>query len=300
MKILITGANGFLGQHLTLFLCEKGFDVIASGRGENRIPRQFPFFFESFDLADIVTLNEIVLKHQPDVIIHNAAMSKPDECENDKQKCLLQNVETTRYLINAGRLFQPHFIYISTDFIFGENGPHAEEEKPEPLNFYGESKLMSEQLVKSSGLSYAIVRPVFMYGPVWEGLRPSFLHWVKSSLEQGRQIKVVRDQQRTPTYVYDICKGIYQIIQQKSTGSFHLAGKDILSPYQMAVSVAEEMELNKALIENVTSETFPEPVKRAKRSGLLIDKSKKVLGYDPVSFSDGVRLTFLLPNQNLT
>jgi dTDP-4-dehydrorhamnose reductase len=123
-------------------------------------------------------------------------------------------------------------------------------------------------------------------------LRPSFLHWVKNSLEQNRPIKVVSDQLRTPTFVYDICKGIASIIAGHKTGVYHLAGKDILSPYQMAVSTARTLGLDAGLIENVTSATFPEPVKRAARSGLKINRAMAELGYQPVSFEEGVQQTF--------
>ena len=105
-------------------------------------------------------------------------------------------------------------------------------------------------------------------------------------------IKVVTDQQRTPTFVNDICDGIFAIIDKKVVGIFHLAGKDIISPYAMAVTVAAVLGLDASLIEPVTSETFIEPVKRAKKSGLKIDKARKILGYNPVSFEEGVRLSF--------
>lgn len=232
---------------------------------------------------------------QPQIVIHAAAMSKPDECQNNKEDCLLQNVEATKFLLRSLKSIQPiepHFIYISTDFIFGENGPHSEEDIAAPLNFYGETKLLAEQLVMKSGLMYAIIRPVFIYGPVLQNMRPSFLHWVKNNLEQNKTIKVVSDQQRTPTFVLDICKGIEIIITQKKQGIYHLAGADLLSPYQMAITVANFLKLNAALIENVTSDTFTEPVQRAKRSGLKIDKARKLLGYEPVSFEEGLKLTF--------
>lgn len=291
--VFITGANGFLGQYLTRYLASEDFTVIASGRGICRIPEKEKFLYTELDLINKEVVDLCLQVHHPDVIIHAAAMSKPDECNLNKELCLLHNVEATKYLLDASQSFSPQFIYTSTDFIFGEDGPHSEDEMPGPLNFYGESKLMAESLVKQSGLHYNIVRPVFIYGPVWEGMRPSFLHWVKNNLQEQKKIKVVNDQHRTPTYVYDICKGIEAIIQQKASDDFHLAGKDILSPYQMAVSVADVLGLDKSLIESVSSETFPEPVKRAKRSGLKIDKAIKELSYQPVSFEEGVRLTFM-------
>ncbi len=161
-----------------------------------------------------------------------------------------------------------------------------------PLNFYGQSKLLAEQLVNESRKKTTIVRPVFIYGKVWEGIRPGFLQWVKNNLEQGKSIKVVSDQWRTPTYVKNICNGVEKIISKQATGIYHLAGKDIVSPYEMAVKAAQALRLNDSLIEKVTAETFPEPVKRAKRSGLLIAKAQRDLGYEPVSLDEGIRLTF--------
>ncbi|QEC66283.1 SDR family oxidoreductase [Panacibacter ginsenosidivorans] len=294
MKILITGANGFLGQHLTLFLAEKGYNIIACSRGACRIPERFHFEYFPVELTDKIAVNALVRNISPGIIIHTAANSKPDDCHINREACLQQNVEATKNLLQSLKAVstKAKFIYISTDFIFGENGPHSEDATTDPLNFYGESKLMAEQCVKESGLSYAIVRPVFIYGPVWDGVRHTFLQWVKNSLEHGKAIKVVSDQTRTPTFVKDICKGIKAIIDSEQTGDFHLAGKDLLSPYDMAIAVASFLNLNAALIENVTSESFKEPVQRAKRSGLRIDKAKQLLQYDPVDFAKGVELTF--------
>ena len=292
--MLITGANGFLGQHLTLYLADKGYDIYACSRGESRIPSKVPYTYFPVDLTDSPAVAQLVAAVKPDVLVHTAANSKPDDCHINRESCLLQNVEATKYLLQALKEHTPgaKFIYVSTDFVFGENGPHAEDDEKGPLNFYGESKLLAEQAVQSSGLAYAVVRPVFIYGPVWNGVRSTFLHWVKNNLQQGKAIKVVSDQLRTPTFVTDICKGIEAIVTLQQQGVFHLAGKDLLSPYNMAVDVASFLHLDAALIENVTSETFIEPVQRAKRSGLSIAKAKQLLQYDPVDFATGVALTF--------
>ena len=281
-----------MGQHLTAFFAGKGFTVMGVSRGQRRIPEKINIIYQESELTSVSNLRNLFENFQPAVIIHTAAMSKPDECDALKEQCLLNNVKATGHLVQLAKELQAHFIQISTDFIFGENGPHAEEAIPNPLNFYGQSKLMAEELVMDSGLPFTIIRPVFIYGKLWEGMRPSFLHWVKQNLEQGKKIKVVTDQVRTPTYVEDICRGIETVAQKKITGKYHLAGKDSLSPYQMALTVAEVLRLNQSLIEPVTADTFPETVIRAKKSGLLIHKAQKELGYEPVSFTEGVRLTF--------
>lgn len=292
VKVLVTGSNGFLGQHLSVYLSTKGYKIIATGKGNCRIKKEHEFDYVDIDFSNQFKVEILLDTYKPNIVIHNAAMSKPDECENDKAACLLNNVETTKYIVDTVNKIGGKIIYVSTDFIFGENGPHDVDASPQPLNFYGESKLLAEQYVVSKANDWAIVRPVFIYGEVWDGMRPSFLHWVKNNVENNKPIKVVNDQLRTPTYVLDICKGIEAIIEQNKQGAFHLAGKDILSPYQMALTVCDYLGLNKELIISVTSETFPEPVKRAKRSGLKIEHSIQELQYNPVTFKEGVALTF--------
>ncbi len=295
MRIIITGSNGFLGQHLVNFLSQRQFEVFALSRGPNQNSITQGLKYYSLDLTNNDdAVKEAIEAIKPHVIIHNAAMSKPDTCHNFRDECLLHNVTATQYLLDASQIIKPYFLYVSTDFIFGENGPHSEDTVPQPLNFYGESKLKAEQLVKESSLDYGIMRPVFIYGPCYENMRPTFLHWVKTNLEQGKEIKVVSDQIRTPTFVNDICKGIETMIIKRFIGAIHLAGKDIISPYEMALSVAKELKLNSKLIIPVTSDTFPEPVIRAKRSGLIIDKAKTYLNYHPTSFDEGIKQSFLV------
>jgi len=292
MKILITGANGFTGMHLCLSLVQKGFDVHALGRGESRLPLLDKLAYHSIELTSVRSLLKIFEQVSPDVVIHTAAMSKPDICETQRDECLKNNVEVTRYLLEASRHFPVHFIHLSTDFIFGENGPHREDDSASPLNFYGESKLMAEKLILQTELAASIVRPVFIYGSMLPLGRPSFIQWVQQKLLNGEKIKVVADQLRTPTYVQDLCDAITTILTFKKTGIYHIAGKDILSPYDMAITVAKVLDLNVDLIESVTSDTFPEPVRRAKKSGLFIDKAIRELNYTPHRFEDAVQLSF--------
>lgn len=284
---MITGTNGFMGQHISKWLKQAGYEILATGKGQCRIP--FEINYHTLDITDKQAVNNFISKNDPDIIVHTAAISKPDECNLHRDLCMEINVEATKYLLQN---FDRHFIYISSDFVFGENGPHAETDTPAPLNFYGESKWMAEKAVLEKNLKATIVRPVFMYGKIWTGLKPTFLHWVKNNLVSGKKIKVTDDQFRTPTYIEDICKGIERILFTEALGTYHLAGKDFISPYQMAIKLAELLSLDASLIEAVTADTFHEPVIRAKRSGLLIDKARKELGYDPLSFEEGIRRSF--------
>jgi len=289
MKVMVTGANGFLGQHLVRALSAWGYAVIAAGRGTSRTAG--PVRWQGVDLTDRDEVVRCMEATTPDVIVHTAAMSKPDECQADPNACLRHNVGATRFLLEAAAT-SSRFIHISTDFIFGDDGPFAENDAPGPVNFYGESKLMAETIVQQTPGAWTIVRPVFIYGATWPGIRPGFIQWVKTSLAQGKEISVVNDQLRTPTYVSDLCKGIHSIIEREAGGIYHLAGKDTVTPYELAVCVAEELSLDASLVRPVDSGSFPEPVRRPKYSALKIDKAGRELGYDPVDVREGIRQSF--------
>jgi len=289
MKLLITGINGFLGRHLTNYLAGKGFSLTATGRNNVKGTILNYTKFVSFDLLNHQQSFEMVNELQPNVIIHTAAMSKPDECEQQKERCLQTNVAATTALANAAQQVNAKFIFISTDFVLGEGDNHTEAATPNPLNFYAASKLMAEEYIQQHLDNYCIVRPVLIYGKHIEGIRNTFIDWVQQSLQAGKQIKVVNDQFRTPTYVDDICFGIERIISLDKTGIYHLAGEQILTPYTMAVKVANHLQLDSNLIIPVDENSFPEPVKRAKRSIANIDKAKTELGYLPTSFDEGLK-----------
>ena len=293
MKVLVTGANGFTGQHLIKNLVNNGFEVVATSRNKSQLPSYSNLSYYNIELTDVRNVENLFDLTRPYAVIHTAAMSKPDECAANPELCKANNITATRHLLDAAtKVGTQHFVYLSTDFIFGEGGPHAEDDAPAPLNLYGASKLEAEALVNAVSIKTTIVRPVFMYGPVWENLRPSFIQWVAGKLQNAEPIKVVTDQARTPTYIGDLCWGIRKIINDQIPGTFHLAGKDIVSPYDMAVAVAKHLGLPVSLIEPVTASTFPEPVKRAGRSGLKIDKAVSALGYAPHSFAEALQKCF--------
>ncbi|MBB6459958.1 SDR family oxidoreductase [Flammeovirga kamogawensis] len=290
-KVLITGANGLLGQHLTkLLLTKKNIEVFASGRGKDRLLEK-GYNYISLDVSKKSEVDRVITSIQPDIIIHAAAISKVEDCENDNNNAILQNVSATNFLLNAGKSNAlKQFIFVSTDFVFsGEKGMLTEEDRRDPPNFYGQTKLLAEDLVMQSWpFKTAIVRTCLVYGQVKDMSRTNIMLWVKNNLKKGNSIKVVNDQYRTPTYVKDLAQGCFLILDQEAEGIYHISGKDYLTPYTIALKVAKELNLPTNLITEVTANTFKENGKRPLKTGFNISKSKNILGYEPISFNKGL------------
>jgi dTDP-4-dehydrorhamnose reductase len=249
-KILITGANGLLGQKLVSLIVNKNkYSLIATGRGPNRLTKfKGQYLYESMDITNPIEVESIFTKHNPTVVIHGAAMTHVDQCELDKLTCWKQNVEATQHIVNACQKINAMLVHVSTDFIFdGTHGPLTEEDKPYPVSFYGYSKLVAEEIVtKAQGLKWAIARTVLVYGIAEDMSRSNIILWVKKSLEEKKQIQVVNDQWRTPTLAEDLALGCYLIADQRAEGIFNISGKDFLNPLQMAYKVADFFKLDKS------------------------------------------------------
>ncbi|MDN3203089.1 SDR family oxidoreductase [Algoriphagus sediminis] len=288
-KILITGANGLLGQKLiSQLVAGKEFDVLASGRGPCRIPGD-GFDYVSMDITNKAEVIEVFETQKPEIVIHGAAMTQVDDCELHREACYEANVMATENLLVGAQGCNSHFIFVSTDFIFsGDKGPLTEDEEASPVNYYGETKLLAEEKVKASGLKWAIARTVLVYGISHDMSRSNIILWVKKSLEEGKSIKVVNDQWRTPTLAEDLAAGCILIAQKEAQGVYNISGEDFLTPYDMAMMTADYFHLDKSLITKADSSTFTQPAKRPPKTGFIIDKAKKELGYQPKSFRTGI------------
>ncbi|RPE12097.1 SDR family oxidoreductase [Chitinophaga lutea] len=292
MKVLITGSNGLLGQYLIQRLCSlPGYEVIATGRGQNRLKRQEGYRYESVNLADEAAVKGLIDRHRPDAIVHAGAMTQADDCERNKDACWMANVTATRFLLQGAEKAGSFFLFLSTDFVFdGLGGPYREDDPINPINYYGASKAAAERLVKQSKTEWAIARTVLVYGMADDPKRTNIITWVKSNLEQKKKLKVVVDQWRTPTLVQDLAEGCRLILDKRAQGVFHLAGKDMLTPYDMAMQVALHLNLDTRLFEKVDATSFKQPAVRPAKTGFIIEKAEKELGYAPRTFEEGLKV----------
>jgi len=289
--VLVTGANGLLGQKLIEQLKGKEeYRLLASGLGGCRLPEHWKGFdWVSMDVTDLYRVKEVFEEYKPDVVIHTAAMTQVDDCENQREEAVRQNVDAVRNLVEVCGFYNTHLIHLSTDFIFdGQAGPYEEDTEPNPVNFYGETKLEAEKLIMASSIPWSIVRTVLVYGIAQDLSRSNIILWVKNSLEAGKTIQVVNDQWRTPTLAEDLAQGCILVMEKEALGVFNISGKDFLTPYDMALMTAEFFRLDKNLIKEVNSRVFTQPARRPLRTGFVLDKAFKELDYRPKSFMEGI------------
>ncbi len=289
-KVLITGSNGLLGQKLiNLYKGIDDINLIATSRGENRYPDEVDYTYHSMDVTDENEVHRVISEVNPDTIIHTAAMTNVDACETDKLGAETLNVDAVLYVVEAANSVDAHIIHISTDFIFdGENGPYAETDAPEPLSYYGETKLASENIVMNQAKKWSIARTILVYGIVHDMSRSNIVLWAKGALEKGNPINVVNDQVRSPTLAEDLAMGCRLIERREAEGIYNISGKDQMNIVEIVHRVADYFGLDKSIITEVSSETLNQPAKRPPITGFDLSKSMQVLGYNPHSFEEGI------------
>ncbi len=288
MRILVTGSNGLLGQKLVELLLTKDDYLIATAKSKLAIdlPKGE---FHSLDITNVNEIEKVIQQSKPDAIINTAAMTQVDHCETEREKCWANNVTAVESLVKVCEKTKTHLIHVSTDFIFdGTRGPLDESEKPNPLSYYGESKLAAEVAIQKSNIDWAILRTVLVFGVTKDMSRSNIVLWVKKSLEEGKVINVVNDQWRTPTLAEDLAMGCYLAATKKIKGIYNISGDEMMTPYDIAIKTADFFGLDKSLIQQTDSTKFKQPAARPPKTGFIIDKAKRELGYKPHSFVEGL------------
>ncbi|MFN5705684.1 MAG: SDR family oxidoreductase [bacterium] len=291
-KILLTGSNGLLGQKIIdLLRYHTEYELIASSKGENRYPKEGGYIYENLDITNPLETERIIAKYEPSAVINTAAMTNVDQCESDKENCDLLNIKAVEYLIKACTKHNVYLVHLSTDFIFdGESGPYSEEDEAKPLSYYGQSKYEAEKLLLNSGIEYSILRTIIVYGVAAKMSRSNIVLWAKSALEKGDTVKVVNDQFRMPTLAEDLAEACILAIDKRAKGIYHVSGKDYMSVIEMVKRIAKFYKLDESLIVETDSTTLNQAAKRPPRTGFIIDKAIKELGYAPHSFEEGLAI----------
>lgn len=295
-KILATGLSGLVGSRIRELLDEKfDFEELSFETGFNITKRE-------------QTLDKII-NSNASILLHLAAKADVDGCEGDKEQDLETlkrpnenqweggnsawaiNVWGTKNIVEACQKSRKKIIYISTDFVFdGENPPdegYTEENKVNPINWYGKTKCEGEELVKNSDLDWLVCRLSFPYRAKF-GLKKDFLRAILDRLEKSEEVESVSDQLFTPTFIDDITSALNALIENKEKGIYHMVGSSSLTPYEATLLIAKSFGYPLKLVKSVNAcDYFLGRAPRPFKLTLSNDKIGK-LGVRMASFKDGL------------
>ena len=289
-RLLLTGANGLLGQAVLRAVSEELTDwtIVASSYGP---PRSLSYTvpYVSVDITDSNVFGAVVSTLSPTYVLHTAAMTKVDVCEERKKEahaCNLQAVETLLSTVSS----ECFLLLLSTDFVFdGMQNPYDETAKYAPCNYYGLTKKLAEERLRTSGRSWAVVRTSLVYGIEESPKKVPFLSWVRKDLARGQQLQMLNDQRRRPTFVDDLAVACLRILQRKKEGIFHITGEEELTPYEMVRKAASYWGYDETLVQLTDTLRLAQRATRPRRTLLDIEKAKQVLSYRPRSFLQALR-----------
>ena len=285
MKLLITGASGLYGSKLAELAIARNFEVYSCDVQELPVCGNFV----KFDVSNKELVNEAFKRVKPDVVVHAATLTDVDKCELNKELAWKINVEGTKNIADAARTAGSFLIYISTDYVFnGKKGNYKETDKPDPINYYGLTKLKAEELVKAQD-EYFIGRPSVIYGSTPAAGKVNFALWLIDALHKGERVKIVTDQWNTPTLNTNLAEMTLEVIERKLTGTFHLCGATRVSRFQFAELIAEAFDLDKSLIDSAVSSQFKWPAKRPMDSSLDTTKAQQTLKNKPLEINEALK-----------
>ena len=272
-----------LGQRAVNFYSPKGnIELLACSLEEKSI-RELPQNIEyiSCDITNREKIKSLIYNFCPDYILNLAAYTNVDLSEVDREKTWKANVKAVEYLAEAARTIDAHIIHISTDYIFdGKNGPYNEDAVPNPLGYYGRTKLASENVLKISGVLSTILRTNVLYG-VAINHNSDFVGWVIKTLKNNEQIRIVTDQINNPTFTDDMVQAISKVIEFRKLGVYNIGGQEFISRYEFTQIISDFFNLDKSLINPIKTEELNQKARRPLKSGLITLKAESELGYKP-------------------
>ena len=269
MKVAVTGAKGQLGTDLCRAL--HSFDVI-------------PFTHADIEIGDMASVREAMVKHKPAVIINTAAYVRVDDCEDKKEKAFQVNALGARNVAVVAQELGAKLVHISTDYVFGGEAelrttPYTEFDTPIPLNIYGKSKLVGENLVRHFCLRHFVIRASALFGVAGSsGKGGNFIETMLRLAKERDELRVVNDQVFSPTYTRDLARKITQLMTTEYYGIFHITDGGACSWYEFTTEILKLAGL-KTRVVPITSEQYPQKARRPRYS-VLDNYHLRLLGMD--------------------
>jgi len=287
-RILITGSNGLVGTYFCRLTALTKYRVYTLFHLE---PTNFENSY-SVDLSNSPGVFRQVLDEvAPDIIVHLAAMTDVDQCEIERNTADKINHLSVKELVNyMGNNKECFLLYVSTDYVFdGEKGDYVESDEPNPVNWYGMTKLLGEQeLFESNPERWCIARTSTPFGVHAKKL--SFPSFVVKNLCQEHEINVLTDQITSPTYALNLAEMMLELIDNRIVGIMHLSGSSQISRFKQALEIASAYDLDKELIKPARISEMNWKARRPKNSSLNITRACNTLTKKPMKFKESLLL----------
>lgn len=278
-RLFITGGSGLLGSRFSKFTDE--YEVTTT---YNKNPKEHSVKLDITDEKDV--LNKIK-SLSPDLVVHSAALTNVDYCEDHKEEAYKINAQGTLNMVKACEKIDSKLIYVSTDFVFdGTEGSYKETDKTNPISYYGLSKLKGEEFVQESDIKSAIVRVSVLYG--WHE-NFNYVMWVIDELKKGNNINIVTDEYNSPTYAENAAEAILKIFSKNKEGIYHIAGDERINRFDFAKNIARVFELDETLINPIKSEDLIRKARRPLDSSLSVEKAKNDLNFKFFKTTEGLK-----------
>ncbi|MFK7933050.1 MAG: NAD(P)-dependent oxidoreductase [Saprospiraceae bacterium] len=283
-RLLITGVSSFLGSYLIDWL-PMGWRTVGTYYENRPDTDDVPAY--RIDLTDRAQLDKILERTRPDAILHVAAASNPNWCEQNETLSYHINVQSTQHLAEYAATHQIPFIYTSTDLVFdGAHAPYAEDAQPQPISIYGHHKLMAEQVIQATYEHATIARLPLLYGMPRYG-NNFFTAWLEK-LQTGQVVGAFTDEFRTPVDGESAARGLFILLHRGATGVYHLGGRERLSRYDFAVQMAETFRLPISLVKPALRAQVQMAAARPQDVSLSSEKAFQ-LGYAPATFLENLQ-----------
>ncbi len=280
MKVLVIGAAGFLGKHLV-----RDFSIDNTVFGADKYKDKKGLHY--LDLANRESVKSAFLRFSPELVLLPASVTGVDFCEQNQDLAWAVNTEGPKEVAVAAKRQGAFLIFYSTDYIFdGAKGPYSEEDRPDPINFYGKTKLEAERIIQKELNSFLIIRTCGLYGYEKGGL--NYAMQIYSALKKKRIVRAVCDQYGTPTYVEDLSAATLKLVKSKKEGIFNVAGPDYVNRIQLSRELADVFGFDKRLIQEARTEELKQAAERPKKGGLKTDKLGIEAGIKTMSLKEGL------------